>query len=74
MKVQCGVEGAVIVDRSKPLSRANVLRQFSAEEISEGAAGQPRKEIARDDAEPIRRTKLGERLLNIGRRRLKQAW
>jgi hypothetical protein len=53
--------------------RPDVLGQLAAEEISKGSVGQARKEIARDDAEPVGRAKFGERLLNIGRGRPKQA-
>jgi len=74
MKVQRGVEIAVLTNRGKSFVRSDMLRQLAAEEIAERAAGQPSKEIARNDAEPIRRAELGQRLLNIGRRRPKEAW
>ena len=65
MQVQRGVEVAVLTDRGKPFVRTDVLRQLSAQEIAERAAGKPRKEIACEDAEPIRCAELGKGLLDI---------
>src|ERR1700730_7373544 len=74
VQLQGRVEIAVLIDGGKSLIRPDMLGQFAAEEIAEGAGGQPRKKIARDDAEPIRRAELRERLLNITRRRPEEAW
>ena len=38
MEVQSGVEVAVLTDRRKPFIRADMLRQLSAQEITERAA------------------------------------
>ena len=65
VQVQGGVEIAMLTDRGKSFIRTDMLRQFSAQEITEGAAGKAREEIPCEDAEPIRCAKLGKGLLHI---------
>jgi hypothetical protein len=56
MQVKRGVEVTVLADRSKSLVRTDMLGQLAAQEIAERAAGQPGKEVASEDAEPVRRS------------------
>src|SRR5579871_2671464 len=67
MQVQCRIEIAVVPDRSKSLVRPDVLGQLATEEIAQRSGGQARKEITRDDAEPIRGAELCQSLLNVRR-------
>src|SRR5271154_1793960 len=73
MQVQRGIEITMLADRREALVRTDMPGQLAAEEITKRAAGQPRKEIARDNAKPLRGSELGERQLNVSCRRPEEA-
>ncbi len=65
MKIESYIEFCMIACRCEPLLWSDVVGQFAAEKVCEISSGQPREEVARQDAEAIRRSQLGDGVLHI---------